>query len=121
MAFLGGLFGGGGKTVTSSTTSTATTVDNDITVQVAAEISPVVNTAVDLTGFSDAIGKVAGVLQTVADNATKVADNETKKDKEEKADLLGQLSKIGGAASAVLALLAVWFAFKNPESVKVQL
>lgn len=116
MGFLSGLFGGGGRTVTSSTTTTSTSVNNDVNVQVAAEISPVVNTAVDLTGFSEAIGKVAGVLQTMAENVKK-----PEPPKETKPDLLGSLSKIGGAATAVLALLAVYFAFKNPDAVKVQL
>lgn len=115
MAFLGGLFGGGGKSNTTTSSTTATTVGNTVQVDVAAEISPVINNAVDLTGFSEALGAVAGVLQTVADNVTK------ENAKEEKPDALAQLSKFGGAATAVLAMMAIFFAVRDPANVKVQL
>lgn len=116
MAFLGGLFGGGGKSSTTTSSTTATTVGNTVEVEVAAEISPVINNAVDLTGFSDAIGKVAAVLQTVADNVTKPEPT-----KEEKPDTLATISKLGGAATALLAMMAIFFALRDPANVKVQL
>jgi hypothetical protein len=113
MAFLGGLFGGS-KSNTSTSSTTATTVGNTVDVDVAAEISPVINTAIDLTGFSEAIGAVAGVLQTVADKATKPEPEKEKTG-------LAALSELGGAATAILAMMAVFFALSDPKNVKVQL
>jgi len=113
MAFLGGLFGGSKSNTTTSST-TATTVGNTVDVDVAAEISPVINTAIDLTGFSEAIGEVAGVLQTVAENV-----NKPEPVKEETG--LDKLSKLGGAATAILAMMAIFFAIRDPRNVKVQL
>lgn len=114
MAFLGGLFGGGSKSTTTTSSTTATTVDNTVAVEVQAEISPVINTAVDLTGFSDAVGKVAQALNTVVESATK-------KDEPKAQTGLEKLSALGGAATAILAMMAVYFALKDPGNVKVQL
>lgn len=127
MAFLGGLFGGGSKTTTTTTSTTATSVDN--VVSVGAEISPTINAnitpnisnAVDLTGIGEGVGKIAEVLgkvtQTVADQVAAQA----KATEEKPAGALDTLTKFGGAATAILAILTIFFALKDPEAVKVQL
>lgn len=128
MAFLGGLFGGGSKTTVTSTTTTGTTVDNTVGVDISATISPtiapVINNAVDLTGIGEAVGKVAGVLDTVAGSLAKsqaaTAEKAQAVEKKETA-FLDTLGKLGGAATAILAMLAIFFALKDPASVKVQL
>jgi hypothetical protein len=125
MAFLGGLFGGS-KSTTSTTLSQGTNLSSDVGVNVSADISPnfsfapsttfepTISNAIDLTGFSEAIGAVAGVLQTVADNV-----NKPEPVKEETG--LDKLSKLGGAATAILAMMAIFFAIRDPRNVKVQL
>jgi hypothetical protein len=119
MAFLGGLFGGS-KSTTSTTLSQGTNLSSDVGVNVSADISPefsfepTVTNAIDLTGFSEAIGAVAGVLQTVAENV-----NKPEPVKEETG--LDKLSKLGGAATAILAMMAIFFAIRDPRNVKVQL
>ena len=132
MAFLGGLFGGGSKTTVSSTTTTGTNVDNAVGVDVSATISPtisptiapVINNAVDLTGIGEAVGKVAGVLDMVAGSLAKsqaaTAEKAQAVEKKESA-FLDNLGKLGGAATAILAMLAIFFALKDPANVKVQL
>jgi hypothetical protein len=80
--------------------------------------------AIDLTGFSEAIGAVAGVLQSVAGN---VAASEARNQKQTETvnetsnNLLEGLSKFGGAATALLAIMAVIFALRDPANVRVQL
>jgi hypothetical protein len=125
MAFLGGLFGGS-KSTTSTTLSQGTNLSSEVGVNVSAEMSPefsfspsntfepTVTNAIDLTGFSEAIGAVAGVLQTVAENV-----NKPEPVKEENG--LDKLSKLGGAATAILAMMAIFFAIRDPRNVKVQL
>jgi hypothetical protein len=135
MAFLGGLFGGG-KTNSVTTQTQGTSVSSDVAVNVGAEFSPEFSfspsntfdpvnvNAIDLTGFSEAIGAVAGVLQSVAGN---VAASEARNQKqietasETSNNLLEGLSKFGGAATALLAIMAVIFALRDPANVRVQL
>jgi hypothetical protein len=103
-------------------------VDNAVEVDVSATISPtiapVINNAVDLTGIGEAVGKVAGVLDTVAGSLAKsqaaTAEKAQAVEKKESA-FLDNLSKLGGAATAILAMLAIFFALKDPANVKVQL
>ena len=124
MAFLGGLFGGGSKSTTTTSNATATSVENTVGVDVSATISPVINTAIDLTGISEAVGKVAGVLNTVAGSLAKSQEAVTERETEigeKQDDFLGTLSKFGGAATAVLAMMAIYFALRDPGNVKVQL
>lgn len=129
MAFLGGLFGGS-KTNTATTLSQGTNVSSEVGVNVSAEISPEFSfdpvnvNAIDLTGFSEAIGAVAGVLQSVAGNvAASEARNQkqTETTAEASNNLLEGISKIGGAATALLAIMAVIFALRDPGNVRVQL
>ena len=135
MAFLGGLFGGS-KSNTAQTLSQGTNVSSEVGVNVSAEISPEFSfspsntfdpvnvNAIDLTGFSEAIGAVAGVLQSVAGN---VAASEARNQRQTEAtaeasnNLLERLSSFGGAATALLAIMAVIFALRDPKNVRVQL
>jgi hypothetical protein len=139
MAFLGGLFGGS-KSNTAQTLSQGTNVSSEVGVNVSADISPEFSfdadnsfaptfnptnvNAIDLTGFSEAMGAVAGVLQTVAGN---VAASEARNQKQAQTtsetsnNLLDGIQKFGGAATALLAIMAVIFALRDPGNVRVQL
>jgi hypothetical protein len=129
MAFLGGLFSGS-KSNTAQTLSQGTNVSSEVGVNVSAEISPEFSfdpvnvNAIDLTGFSDAVGAVAGVLQTMAGNvAASEARNQKQTETTAQASntLLEGISKFGGAATAVLAIMGIIFALRDPGNVRVQL
>ena len=133
MAFLGGLFGGN-KTNSATTQTQGTTVSSDVAVNVGAEFAPEFNSSnefapvnaniLDLTGFGEAVGKIAGVLESVAGDVAasqERAQTLTAKTDEKAGSLLEGLSKIGGAATAVLAMMAIYFAIRDPANVKVQL
>jgi len=135
MAFLGGLFGGN-QTNSATTQTQGTTVSSDVAVNVGAEFSPEFSSTntfspefsplnvVDLTGFGEAVGKIAGVLESVAGDVAasqERAQTLTAKTDEKAGSLLEGLSKIGGAATAVLAMMAIYFAIRDPANVKVQL
>ena len=137
MAFLGGLFGGN-KTNSATTQTQGTTVSSDVAVNVGAEFSPEFNSTntfspefapvnaniLDLTGFGEAVGNIAGVLESVAGDVAasqERAQTLTAKTDEKAGSLLEGLSKIGGAATAVLAMMAIYFAIRDPANVKVQL
>jgi len=70
------------------------------------------------------VGKIAGVLESVAGDVAasqERAQTLTAKTDEKAGSLLEGLSKIGGAATAVLAMMAIYFAIRDPANVKVQL